>query len=52
MQKDFNELNKTAKIYDVEMSVFKNKGKRFSCKNIQRAKLLIDGSTWNENNLG
>jgi hypothetical protein len=45
MQKEFNELNKTAKIYDVEMSIFKNKGKGFSCKNIKRAKLLTEGST-------
>jgi hypothetical protein len=42
IQKVVNELNKTAKIYDVEISFFKNKAKVFLCKNIKRAKLLTE----------
>lgn len=52
MQKVVNELNKTAKIYDAEISIFENKTKGFLCKNIKGAKLLTERSSWNKNNFG
>jgi len=34
LQKINNVLNKTVKIYDVEIAIFKNKSKGFLCENI------------------
>jgi hypothetical protein len=48
MQKVFNELNKTAKIYDVKIFIFKNIAKGFLCTNRNRATLLTERSTWNK----